>query len=124
MGRRLAAVLIALPTLAVAQTGSSFWDSVIRPTEEDVAGHVAYFKADDLFQRGKGALLTGYVVGIIDADYASLGSRPYCVPDGVRGSQVQDVVWRFLEQNPKDRHLGAALIVRRSLTDAWPCVRR
>jgi hypothetical protein len=47
--------------------------------------------------------------------------RYACIPDGIIGQQVFDVVRRHLERNPEVRHMNGAVVVRAALNEAWPC---
>jgi hypothetical protein len=67
----------------------------------------------------------GYVAGVADTletDRAAGGDAPkVCIPtQGTRG-QVIDVVKLYLERNPQERHLAAAVLVTKALVAAFPC---
>jgi hypothetical protein len=96
----------------------------MQATEEEAGTRVAYFTANQLYGMGRGTLLAGYVIGLLDADHASVRNSNYCVPSGATGEQARDVVWRYLEQNPQERHMGGAFVTRRALLSAWPCPTR
>ena len=57
----------------------------------------------------------GYVVGAID------GMNGLCVPSGVTKGQLADVVAFHLRDNPAERHLPAALLVRKAINEKFPC---
>jgi len=65
-----------------------------------------------------------YVVGVLDRDngtqYSWTGFK-YCIPDGVTQGQAADIVVRYLEDNPSDRHFSAAYLVRAAFLKAYPC---
>lgn len=44
-----------------------------------------------------------------------------CMPDNVIARQVLDVSCAFLRSNPDKRHLPAFMLVRASLSQAFPC---
>ncbi|MGB7655220.1 MAG: Rap1a/Tai family immunity protein [Novosphingobium sp.] len=65
-------------------------------------------------------LCYGYLAGIVDGD--SLGEHPHvCRPNGVTNGQAMDVVLKFLEDNPADRHYSAGPLVLLALMKAFPC---
>ena len=68
-------------------------------------------------------LCRGYVMGIADAMMSGSGllGRRACLAEGVTGGQAQDVVTRFLEQNPELRNYAAADLATEALADAFPC---
>lgn len=114
--------LVAGLLLPATCIGEPFdWNALIGPATDLVSKSTAFYSADELYRVGRGAATIGYVVGVVDADYSSLAKQGYCLPNKVTVQQVFDVTWRYLEQNPKDRHHGAPYMVRRALTDAWPC---
>lgn len=64
----------------------------------------------------------GYIMAIADV----LGSSPLygystCIPSGVTAGQMRDVVQRWLNENPKERHYNADSLVAWALSDAFPC---
>lgn len=44
-----------------------------------------------------------------------------CIPEGVKGKQIFDMVRQYLEANPSTRHENALRFVRAPLLEAWPC---
>lgn len=71
------------------------------------------------FDKGR---FMGYVVGIVDAksrDWES--TRLSCVPSGVTVKQLQEVVRKYLKQNPQEWHLEADLLVTFAMMEAFPC---
>jgi hypothetical protein len=63
------------------------------------------------------SIALGYVMGVSDA-YTNV---TVCLPANVTAGQVQDVVKRYLENNPDKRHYTADSLVRDSLEKVWPC---
>jgi hypothetical protein len=71
----------------------------------------------------------GYIFGLIDAldlselltDKPPLPKAKTCMPAEVTGQQLRDVVLEFLRDNPAKRHLAAAVLVAKALSDAFPC---
>jgi hypothetical protein len=57
-----------------------------------------------------------YVAGVVDRDMA-IGNvpatgNPYCVPGGVSASQLNDIVAKYLRDEPAQRHKAGAFLVR------------
>ena len=58
----------------------------------------------------------GYVQGVSDA----LGTVVVgCVPNGVKLSQVKNVVVEHLRKNPAERHTAAAALTIAAIMEAW-----
>jgi hypothetical protein len=66
----------------------------------------------------KGGYCIGYIVGVHDA-LVSKGN--FCVPDGVTGGQLGDVVKLYLRNHPEGRHLSADELVTAALKEKFPC---
>lgn len=49
--------------------------------------------------------------------------RYFCVPDQVYSTQLSDIVKKYLENNPKNRHWSAAMLSRYALVEAYPCAK-
>jgi hypothetical protein len=61
---------------------------------------------------------TAYILGVHDAlSVLDL----VCVPDGVTGNQLRDVMKLYLENNPQRLHYVAADLIETALLEAWPC---
>ena len=110
-----AVVVAAMAAPARAQPGVGF-----------VSGNTLYqyCTAKDADQ----SFCSGFVAGIADA---AAGKQP-ANKDGVYGyteclastatvRQVTDVAVQFLTKHPELRHLGAATLVARALSEAFPC---
>lgn len=64
----------------------------------------------------------GYAAAIVDADeimqeVCSVSALP--IPAKVTTGQLADLVKKYLAEHPAERHLGAALLVRRAIVAAW-----
>lgn len=74
------------------------------------------------FDKGR---FMGYVVGIVDAKSRGWEStRLSCVPSvpsGVTVGQLQEVVRKYLKQNPQVWHLEADILVSFAMIEAFPC---
>jgi Ssp1 endopeptidase immunity protein Rap1a len=55
--------------------------------------------------------------------YPSIAGFRWCSSDKITAGQAADVVTKFLRDNPKNRHNGAAYLVAHAMTDAFPCGR-
>lgn len=70
-------------------------------------------------------MVLGYVTGVYDT-YGKLGQAgesvtiKICSPD-VTAKQLQDVVYDYLKENPRDRHKAASALVVLAMYEAWPC---
>ena len=64
--------------------------------------------------------LHGLVDGVMVIKISEARPQVFDIPAGVDILQVRDVVVRFLKENPKDRHLSAATLVFKALTEAFP----
>jgi hypothetical protein len=56
-----------------------------------------------------------------DADVAIKRFRGYCLPSGVTGGQLRDVLVQYLEENPASRHKSVGPLVLRAFQEAFPC---
>jgi hypothetical protein len=69
----------------------------------------------------------GYTAGIYDTinllETTNALPKLHCFPSGVTRLQIHDVVVRYLQDHPEQRHVGAAALVRDALQEAWPCRR-
>jgi hypothetical protein len=72
------------------------------------------------FQQG---MCLGLVMGIADAMTAPGGifGRRACFSSEATAGQARDVVKRYLEQQPEQRHYPAVYLVVHALSEAFPC---
>ena len=78
----------------------------------------------DECQRPAPAFAMGYIFGLLDG--LELGEqfgakRRVCLPDGVTGGQLKDVVCRYVDANPDQRRVPASYLAETALEEAWPC---
>ena len=66
----------------------------------------------------KGGYCIGYTIGVHDA---LVGTNHFCMPDGVTGGQLGDVVKLYLRNHPEDRHRPADELVAAALKEKFPC---
>lgn len=64
-------------------------------------------------------MASGYIGAAADstADY----DVRVCFPTRMTMSQARDVVCKYLDDHPEDRHFTAFSLSMRALTQAWPC---
>lgn len=87
--------------------------------------HAEYWSGNDLHNKMNGngtdkAIALGYVAGVSDTGQGVL----HCSPNNVTLGQTQDVVAKYLRDNPQDRHNSADAIITHVLKSIWPCARR
>lgn len=75
-----------------------------------------------------GALCYAYVVGIadtlsIEGDRVTVSQYlpQSCVPGGMNGNDLAEIVANFLDQKPELRTLGGYFLVRRAFAEKFPC---
>lgn len=59
----------------------------------------------------------GYIAGVADA----YDENAFCLPPRTQLGQIRDIVTKFLEENPKDRHNHAGVLVLVPLMESYPC---
>ena len=62
-----------------------------------------------------------FVMGVADALQSLSDGVGICIPNGVNGGQVRDVVCRSLSELPELRHMDAGTISMVSLAGSFPC---
>jgi hypothetical protein len=79
-------------------------------------------KSGDDFQVG---VCTGYVVGIAEVMFSGNQVNGFraCAPEGITRRQVTDIVVKWLNENPTERHRAAVGLVAAALTKAFPCAK-
>ncbi|WP_018184712.1 Rap1a/Tai family immunity protein [Kaistia granuli] len=98
--------LVAFFAIMTASSASAYWQD----------GNKLYDQCEAQINFG-----VGYMQGAVDALALAMNEGTFCIPPTVTGKQLRDVVCRDLRENPKDRNLLAALLVFRSVQQAWPC---
>lgn len=63
-------------------------------------------------------LFEGYVIGVAD----TYEGDNICIPS-VKSGQIQAVVSKFLNENPKSWNSGASDVVTEALIKTWPCIK-
>lgn len=80
-----------------------------------------FYTGNELLDRmqdpARAGIAMGYVAGVSD-----MGSGEYhCAPGDVTLGQIRDMVKQYLINNPRNRHMSAAVLVSIPLIDTWPC---
>lgn len=60
---------------------------------------------------------TAYVLGAVDMGQGAA----FCAPDALTGKQAEDLIVRYLRDNPQSRHLGADVLIYALFKATWPC---
>ena len=84
--------------------------------------HCEFFSAARLpphpLDASKGGYCIGYIQGVHDALQPI---RVICVPDGITGGQLGDVVKLYIGNHPENRHRSADELVAAALKEKYPC---
>jgi hypothetical protein len=110
MKRVIAAMLVSL-VVSDPAWGASFDGNLL----------YSYCKSKHLTAQG---FCNGYIQGVGVLNGAAddrFGGLRFCLPNGVNLSQQQDVVVKWLSENPQERHHPASYVVIRALDQAFPC---
>ena len=70
------------------------------------------------------AYALNYIVGVVDATNGNATREGFCFDlkqEGVKASQLADVVQPFLEKNPQMRDRAGSVLVAAALAERWPC---
>ncbi|MGC2464984.1 MAG: Rap1a/Tai family immunity protein [Candidatus Acidiferrum sp.] len=71
------------------------------------------------------AFCFGYITGVTDTDAMDGAAFPdrrrSCVAENVSNGQVKDVVVKYLRDHPEERHLLAAILIVKAMSQAFPC---
>src|SRR3954463_4178783 len=83
-------------------------------------------KLDELCQQPADVqFVRGYVAGAIETNTQLVELQvpigALCVPNGVTGTQVADVVCRYVRDNPQERQFSAAVVSILALRKSFPC---
>lgn len=62
-----------------------------------------------------------YIVGVVDGYRMSKEGYEWLqIPEGVKGQQLQDIVLKYLKDNPEKRHWAAVILVMNAVNAAFP----
>ena len=124
--KTLCQVILACVTLGCAPIAAfGMFDAIAENATADARHFVSGNQL--LALRGDKGSVSLYVAGVMDRDsgYDALGGPSaglsYCVPSEVTLRQATDVLIRYLDERPAERHKAAAYLVRAALIAAFPC---
>lgn len=125
---KLIGLVILLTLLSWGGTGTSvkltIGNSSVAATEPQVAGEISgnefykycdqppFTEEDVLYD----TFCFGYVLGVIEAKMYNA-----CPPDNLAFEQALDLVRAWVRNNPVQRHLNAAVLIRSALESAYAC---
>ena len=121
----IAVLLAALAAVSPAKKPAHNWITPpARPGESlSVKGYYDGNTLLDLCRRDDN-LCIAYVVGATDGQLSAVvgtgRTRPYCIPMDSTSGQVKDVVVKFLNDHPEERHLLGSVLIAEALSQAWP----
>lgn len=87
--------------------------------------HAEYKDGNKLLSEMNGSIYDqmsslGYVMGVADALYGVV----VCNPTNATAGQMNDMIKRYLENNPSVRHYSADSLIARVLEQSWPCKKK
>lgn len=88
--------------------------------------HAAFYTGNQLYasctssSTSERLICTAYILGSVDMGQGA----GFCAPAELNGKQAEDLVVRYLRDNPQSRHLGADLIIFALFKGMWPCPER
>jgi hypothetical protein len=90
-----------------------------------VVSHATFFTGNELYSRMNGSdvqklTALGYVLAIHDTFFGEV----ICSPPAVTAGQMRDVVQKYLQENPTNRDMGAAVLSMIALGSAYPCPKK
>jgi hypothetical protein len=111
-----------LLSLLLIVTGDSIPSA--RPNADLVEGN-GLLEACTSRQAVPGAMCIGYIRGVIDGENlmgTALNKKPFvCLSEGVTLGQVEEVVVKYLRENPAERNKPSAGLIGIAAASAWPC---
>jgi hypothetical protein len=84
---------------------------------------VQFFTGNDLLNRMesdnnfRSGIANGYVIGVID----TLTGITVCPPAGITIGQANDIILKYLRDNPSNRHIAADVIIDVVMSARFPC---
>jgi hypothetical protein len=74
---------------------------------------------------GNNAEYVGYIEGAVDTFTVISASEhqppPFCLPTGITGKQLSDIVLRYMDRHPEARYLAGSGHVVLAMQEAFPC---
>lgn len=89
-----------------------------------ISGEGFFLTGNSLHESCRSNAAAPYILGMIDGLRLAEqfgAARKVCIPSGVIGGQLQDVVCRYLADNPSQRHVPATYMAMVALQGAYPC---
>jgi hypothetical protein len=101
------AVATAFPAVASqAVSGNELYEDLLRTTDV-------------------GSFGVGFISGVAAAlngdPQKGVTYAPFCIPDGVVGRQLRDIVFKFMRDRPEARHYPARQLIMAALAPVFPC---
>jgi hypothetical protein len=69
------------------------------------------------YDKFKVGVFGGYVAGVNE----SFGILAYCVPKDIKGIEIMDIVFQYLDKHPEQRNKLASILVVNALKAVFPC---
>jgi hypothetical protein len=67
----------------------------------------------------------GYIIGVADLQTMVKKTLPEnrqsCIAEGVTAGQILEVVTKYLNQHPEERHFNASVLIVKAIAEAFPC---
>jgi hypothetical protein len=122
-------------SLVVSASALAVWLGISSSAQAQFNGSLqpTFWTGNDLLQYCTGtnpamrAVCEGFTWGVADAIAVGRSWNPSfeplraCILVEVSGTQVRDVVIRWLQSRPEERQVAAAALEWRALAAAWPC---
>ena len=86
--------------------------------ETSHTGNELYTICFDAIDIAKQSYCLGFIMGVTDA-LASL--KHHCIPEGVKGDQIRDLVLSFLHRHVEIRSSPAHILIANRLATIYPC---
>jgi len=100
--------------------------SAVSPSNAQTADIPSFVTGNELAQwfTNRPNIANAYVLGVWDQHSSfqvGLGQKTICMPTQVSRKQAAEVVKRYVNEHPEQRHYAAAAMVTVALTAAFPC---
>ena len=66
----------------------------------------------------------GSCMGFMKASRALVSGAAICIPPLVTNGQFMDLVIKFMDERPENRHMPAALVVTMAARESFPCAEK
>lgn len=112
--KRLLFLILALSASPAhaAPTGNNFGNNLYKNCSSDTTSFEGAVSV---------VACNNYIVGVVDGLVLSgEANRWFAMPDGVTGQQLQDIVLKYLRDNPNKRHLPGPVVIINAMSEAFP----